>query len=244
MGADAFGETALMEAAGMGDNNLCKQLLDARAAIKVQNAFELTAVDFAEDPGVAAIFHQVLQDDDPLTGRLNPRQVELEDEPLKVQKEEAGEKVETKPSQPSVRKKVIGEANADIAYEWKLTFDKLRAARRGEAMESDLFKVRGLALPVRLVFYPKGSSNVGKGYCSIAVKPSKGAHNMKLWLQIYGHNTGCKFDQLVTLVDNDWEGVANFDDPPQGDVRIIARHWVRTEAGSRIGCLEVRYCAL
>merc|ERR1712187_112737 len=134
MGADAFGETALMEAAGMGDNNLCKQLLDARADIKVQNAFELTAVDFAEDPGVAAIFHRVLGKTDPLNLHLNPRLVELEDEPVKVQKEEAGEKVETKPSSP---KRVIGEAYADVAFEWKLTFEKLRGTRRGEAMESD-----------------------------------------------------------------------------------------------------------
>merc|ERR1712039_406710 len=48
---------------------------------------------------------------------LNPRLGEMEEEPLKVQKEEAGEKVETKPSS---REKGIGEANADVAFEWKL----------------------------------------------------------------------------------------------------------------------------
>jgi len=47
---DSLGETALMEAAGMGVVNMCQMLLDARASITQRNEFELTAPDLLKTP--------------------------------------------------------------------------------------------------------------------------------------------------------------------------------------------------
>ena len=51
--SDLFGETALMEAAGIGNTDLCQILLDMHADIMQANEFKLTALDFAEDADVS-----------------------------------------------------------------------------------------------------------------------------------------------------------------------------------------------
>ena len=189
--SDSFGETALMEAAGLGNINMCQVLLDARASITQNNEFNLTAMDFAEDPAVSELFNKFLSaslaTDLPTAARSTSARPSLlatvvgsnRNSTVGVVRD-----VAVGPSRSSVS------SNQDVRqFEWLVPIEQARSLRKGDMLESKPFKLARVPCSLQIAYYPKGHTSAKRGSCSIGILTGPGVEPMVAEFEVFLNST-------------------------------------------------------
>jgi len=187
---DSLGETALMEAAGMGVVNMCQMLLDARASITQRNEFELTATDFAEDPTVSELLHKVLSasltTDPPTSVKGTSPRPKLSTTIASSGRNSAIDVVPNEAVRPGRSSPSLSEGAR--TFEWVVAFEQARSKRKGEYLKSKSFRFAGVPRSLQVIYYPKGDMTAEKGDCTLGIVPGSGIESIVAMFEICLNN--------------------------------------------------------
>merc|ERR1712187_540066 len=113
--------------------------------------------------------------------------------------------------------------------------------RRHGELASDKFKIPGAVAAFRLRFWPKGAAGASRGKCSIAVWSGQGATQVDTRVMFQLTEEWRWTDLSPPLLEESDQEITDYRDTPRGDVTIVVKRTMLTNAGARVVCLKVGY---
>merc|ERR1712187_698290 len=133
-----------------------------------------------------------------------------------------------------------GGAAVEVVFSWAIPQETLRTSRRGYEVISDLFHIAGVFAPVQLKFWPKGSADANKGWCSIAHCTGLRAQEVDTRVEFFHRAMEREWSWSSQLQDHTEEVCHNFCKTPASAVTLtVKRGLFPSEAGGKFVGLEV-----